>query len=361
MDVCFLLVVDRRAGGRVDCRGILETVVDSFAHRRRVLDLSGALSSPKRACGLFAACQGRTPFDRDLSSEFTQATFEFNTAEALLDEAPTELPTSMSPLLRIAILGGPTNFDAAQLASQLGPLLPDIEVRHFASPAGSLVGYRRGISAAVEAYQPRLLLVFLAIEDDLTHSDSTVSPFDWHGLQIVRALAAAVGNRVPSAASDTVESKHGTNRYRQFLESCSLSVCRKPLAESVLQCWNATLAELDELAEHCQKSSTTLGIVLVPAEFQLDPATLEALCRCAGCTTQEIDLDLPQRRIEAYAAGHHLSCIDLLPYLRASKSLPYCRHSRQWNETGNAIVANAVAQFVMTRYGNQMAASSASR
>ena len=138
-------------------------------------------------------------------------------------------------------------------------------------------------------------------------------------------------------------------------------MCRKPLAESVLGCWNATLAQLDELAEHCQKSSTTLGIVLVPAEFQLDPVTLEALCRCAGCTTQEIDLDLPQRRMEAYAAGHHLSCIDLLPYLRASKSLPYCRHSRQWNETGNAIVANAVSQFVMTRYGNQMAASSASR
>ena len=84
-------------------------------------------------------------------------------------------------------------------------------------------------------------------------------------------------------------------------------------------------------------------------------------CAGAGCTTQEIDLDLPQRRMEAYAAGHHLSCIDLLPYLRASKSLPYCRHSRQWNETGNAIVANAVSQFIMTRYGNQMAASSASR
>ena len=76
-----------------------------------------------------------------------------------------------------------------------------------------------------------------------------------------------------------------------------------------------------------------------------------------GCTTEQVDLDLPQRRMEAYAAGHHLPCIDLLPYLAASKSLPYCRHSRQWNETGNTIVANAVAQFVMGRYGNQIAAS----
>ena len=56
---------------------------------------------------LFAACQGRTPFDRDLSSEFTQATFEFNTAEALLDEAPTELPTSMSPLFAHRGFGRP--------------------------------------------------------------------------------------------------------------------------------------------------------------------------------------------------------------------------------------------------------------
>jgi hypothetical protein len=309
---------------------------------------------------LFALCKGRSIFRADemmvaVNSPPTDA------REVPSDDAKSTILTGFAPMFRIAVLGGPTQIGIHELCSMLNPRVPGIEVRNFTSAAGPLLGYGAGLATAIDTYHPQLLLVFLSVESDLTRSEPTVSPFDWRGLQVVQAVQAAIGKTAPHAADATVESVRGSSNYRRFLESCSLAVCRKPLEDAVLERWNATLARLDELSQRCEKSATTLGIVLAPAEFQLDPATLQALCRCAECTAEQVDLDLPQRRMEAYAAGHRLACIDLLPYLRASKSLPYCRHSPQWNETGNTIVANAVAQFVMSRYGNQMAATSASR
>jgi hypothetical protein len=315
------------------------------------------LSSAEVALRLWAICTGRTSYQSEPIFAVSESSAEQPLPEDDDRDESATVPAGLPPTFRIAILGGPTEFGVHDLTAQLGPQLSGVEVRSFTAADGPLVGYRAGLATAVESYRPQMLLVFLAVDGDLTRTQPNISPFDWRSLQVVQAVQAALGRNAPAAAGISAEPSHGPITYRHFLETCSLSVCRKPLDESVLDRWNGSLTRLDELARRCEQMATTLAIVLAPAEFQLDTATLDALCRCAGCTTEQVDLDLPQRRMEAYAAGHHLPCIDLLPYLRASKSLPYCRHSRQWNETGNAIVADAVAQFVMGRYGNQIAAS----
>ena len=315
------------------------------------------LSGAEGALRLWAMCTRGTSYQSEPKFAVSESSAEQPLLEDDDRDEPATVPAGLPPAFRIAILGGPTEFGVHELSAQLGPQLTGVEVRSFTAADGPIVGYRAGLATAVESYRPQMLLVFLAVDGDLTRTQSHVSPFDWRSLQVVQAVQAALGRNAPEAASISAEPSHGANTYRRFLETCSLSVFRKPLEDSVLDRWNATLARLNDLAQRCEQSTTTLAIVLAPAEFQLDPATLDSLCRCAGCTTDQVDLDLPQRRMEAYAAGHHLPCIDLLPYLRASKSLPYCRHSRQWNETGNTIVADAVAQFVMGRYGNQIAAN----
>ena len=75
-----------------------------------------------------------------------------------------------------------------------------------------------------------------------------------------------------------------------------------------------------------------------------------------GYQQDQIDLDLPQRRLATYASARQIPCIDLLPHLRLCEQPPYERNARQWNAEGAAVATRTVSGWLQSRYANALPA-----
>jgi hypothetical protein len=98
--------------------------------------------------------------------------------------------------------------------------------------------------------------------------------------------------------------------------------------------------------------------VVVPSEFQVDDRLCRMLCRRAGYRqADQIDIDLPQRRLAAYAKDRRIVMLDLMPHMRASKAPTYNSDAAQLNEHGNALTATILSEWLQTQFGATLLAS----
>jgi hypothetical protein len=70
-----------------------------------------------------------------------------------------------------------------------------------------------------------------------------------------------------------------------------------------------------------------------------------------------LDLDLPQRRLAAFAQARNLPIFDLLPHLRLSDEPVYARGTEGWNEHGTELAVQALGGWLRSRYGGAMSAT----
>jgi len=94
-----------------------------------------------------------------------------------------------------------------------------------------------------------------------------------------------------------------------------------------------------------------LALVVVPAEFQLRPELCSVLRRRGGFAPDELDVELPQRRLAAFAHEQSMAVIDLLPHLRAAGAPVFERHAERLNATGNRVTADTLASWLAVHYG----------
>jgi hypothetical protein len=96
--------------------------------------------------------------------------------------------------------------------------------------------------------------------------------------------------------------------------------------------------------------------VIVPAEFQVNPALCATLLRRHGLSADRFDVELPQRRLAGFAEDRNLPIIDLLPHLRLCGRSVYRRNTTLLSEEGNSAAALAIGGWLQSRYGGQLAA-----
>ncbi len=84
-----------------------------------------------------------------------------------------------------------------------------------------------------------------------------------------------------------------------------------------------------------------LVIVVVPADFQVNAVLCDSMRRRMGYTPEQIDLELPQRRLREFAEAHGVLLIDLLPEFKADGAKLYVRHQSRWNQRGNTKAARS--------------------
>jgi hypothetical protein len=258
-------------------------------------------------------------------------------------------------VFRIAALGDDALLAGSAESNYLAEIersVPGIEIYNFGLPDAGPREYAAQLGHEVAACRPDLVLTFLSLGDDVTRQLPTPGAFDWRGLglyQFAARLTAAPGMALDDACEVDRES---------YLRAAAgqLAVCRTPLDEAMLARWDESLAWLDRIARYCERNGIPQALVLLPGEFQVSPALCEGLCRNAGYERGQVDLDLPQRRLAAFANERELPLFDLLPHLRAAAEYPFERNGPRLNDGGQRLVAEALGDWLRRRYGTQVTA-----
>jgi hypothetical protein len=245
-------------------------------------------------------------------------------------------------------------------------LAEGIEILNFAVPAAGPREYAAQAAHETAAYRPDLVLACISIGDDLTAELPLPGAFDWRGLRLFQ-----LGAQTFCCAESKCGEGHGLLPWRTdeaaatreaYLRQAArrLAVCRTPIEGFMSARWRETIGHLEDLDACCRRQGAALALVLVPAEFQANPSLCDALCRAAGCESQSVDLELPQRRLTVFAEERGLPVLDLLPPMRACGESPYLRNQFQWNALGNDIAARALSEWLQSRFQRQIAAQLAS-
>lgn len=243
--------------------------------------------------------------------------------------------------------------------SQVERRMPLLQIHNFGRPHVGPREYAAQLEQDVSMARPNLVLVYLSIGDDIIEPSAApaLSEFDWRGLgtyQYGFRSFAPLGNS--PAAFPVNQSEPDREAFLQR-SAVRLTVCRTPIDSELAERWDEALTQLQTIIELCRNCGAEAGLVLVPGEFQVSATLCDSLRRHAGYESQQLDLDLPQRRLTEFASRHNVPVLDLLPYFRASAQYPYERNDLHWNDHGNAIAADALAHWLQRRYGSQVASN----
>jgi hypothetical protein len=277
--------------------------------------------------------------------------FQLDTAEL------SPIRQSIPGLFRVAIVGDAAVLRGAKRNGYLArveQMLPGLKLAPLATPNSWASA---DLNAALAALRPDLVLAVVSVCEDLTHGPEIKSWFDWRQLELPTWFATksdsargTIGSAISPQASGDFES---------FLRSLGpqLAACRTPIDETMQARWQATLAHLDRLLENCRRQQMPLALVLVPGEIQVNRGLCVMLARRMGCTDEQFDVDLPQRRLAGFADHRKLPLVDLLPHLRLCRQSPYEPNATAWNEQGHAAAAAAIGGWLESRYGSQLASA----
>lgn len=269
--------------------------------------------------------------------------------------------TTTPGVFRIAALGDGVTLSGTAETNYLAQIersIPGIEIYNFGLAQAGPREYAAQLVHEVADFRPGLVLVFVSIEDDITRELPLPDTFEWQGLRLyqtaARALAGTTGSRtaadqLPDKTLAAFPANVGEGEKTE-----GLAVCRTPLDDAMRSRWDEALAHVSDLVEQCQRRELPCALVIVPGAFQVNPSHCASLARRAGYTTEELDLELPQRRLAGFAEERAVAHLDLLPYLRRADQPLYAPQQETWNSAGHATAANAIHGWLTRQFGPLM-------
>ncbi len=256
------------------------------------------------------------------------------------------------------------------ITAQLEQLVPGTEVSVCSahtgpSPTLSITHFSltQSTDLALTSH-PDLVLLFISLDEELTRSEPTLDWLNWRQSHLAQAVDCWI-TKSPSPAEFSFESDgpncrstHELDPERHLL-SCErrLLAYRTPLDDGMRDRWNRLEQELATAKEACRQAEIPLAIVLVPSEFQFQRNLSDAARQRLGWEAQQVDLELPRRRLASLATQHNLSVYDLSPGLAEGDESPFTRHSSQWNSHGVERVATSLGRWLHARYGTIIASA----
>jgi hypothetical protein len=121
--------------------------------------------------------------------------------------------------------------------------------------------------------------------------------------------------------------------------------------------WREPERQLDLFAAACRATDTPWVLLVIPAEIQVDAALRRVVLMRAGRPAADLDFDLPQRRLAAWARTRDVALIDPLAALRAARAQVrlYVPNNSHWNVRGNALAGELLAKALAPRLGDSAA------
>ena len=327
------------------------------AFYRQLLTARGVRNIARVTCGLLLAiCLAEVGL-RGYGLLFGQPLRAISSAKlAIAAEAGVSLHKHAATF-HVAAVGGPDLLKGAasrHVLEQLEQLLPGTDVRHVSRTEAESVS-QNWLASDVFAARPDLVLWFVSPDEELSRATPESDWFDWRNVRLATAVAGYVG---VADSTPAVAEVHQADRQSQ-LSSCELRLiaCRTPLDETMHARWAKLESELKTVAAACHRQKIPLAIVLVPGDFQINRELSDAARRRLGWEAAQVDLELPQRRLAAFAAQEKVVIYDLLPCLLQAEECPYARHASHWNDMGHELAAISLGRWVNARYGTMIASA----
>ena len=292
-------------------------------------------------------------------------------------------------VVRIAVLGGQaaiSECDGGDLVTRIEERLPGVEIYNFSLPNAGLRDYAVLAARDVFSYQPDMLIVVLSAASDIVEPPEQSCWFDPRGLGTYQLAALSFGgpgqNRsIGVSATPQISSPVAAHDEAVVSENCRkisydslrcgsidasdqqlemetrrLRVCRTPIDVAIHERWRESFANLDRIDRICRDRGVPWALVVVPAPFQLNSGLCDVLRRRAGYQSTDLDLELPQRRLRAYAKERKLVMLDLLPYLRTSRDPAYSPQAHRLTAAGSVAAADILGQWIPSHFGGLIAA-----
>ena len=253
--------------------------------------------------------------------------------------------------LRVAVLAdrdAGLSTDPTGCLTQVEQSLPGVEMLPVDLPKPWRDLHSDELALRLAATRADLVLVAVPVCLDVTRARPAASWFDWRQFELGRRLASPAVETAEPTQSVTDQETQLTNLAPQ------LAACRTPIDPALRNRWQQTFAAVDRLVNDCRRHGVAVALVLVPGEFQINALLRDALARRCGYAREELDLELPQRKVAGFADACRVPTVDLLPSLRLCRQSPYVRHASTWNETGEDAVATAIGGWLESRYGRQL-------
>lgn len=132
------------------------------------------------------------------------------------------------------------------------------------------------------------------------------------------------------------------------VERDRLMLCARPHRAQFEEFFAATEAVLVRLNRQVRQRGSRLVVLIIPDEFQVDPALYERLLQRFDIRRDQIELDYPQQRLAELFEGEGIPYYDALPNLRRGtrERRLYKPLDTHWNADGNRFVGRRLAAFV---------------
>jgi hypothetical protein len=225
--------------------------------------------------------------------------------------------------------------------------------------------YRLILNQHVWTFQPDLVLVSVFVGNDITEMLPTPRYLDprqhclylllARGSRLLRELwrqrpqetnqdRGRIGN--PSHLDRLTAGTLSEATFRE-VEARRLAVCLQRLPPGMEKKWQRTLADLDRIVKDCRQRQVPVAFVLIPDEFQVNPQVLNDALQASSLDPNDVDLDLPQRRLRGFFAERNVPCLDLRP---AFEEIPdtYAPRDTHWNTRGNRLAAQRISNWLRT-------------
>jgi hypothetical protein len=259
-------------------------------------------------------------------------------------------------VFRIAALGdsfavGPAVPFGDNYLTLVEQALPGVEVYNFGVAGTGPREYHAILRQDVWTFDPDLVLVSIFVGNDITETMGTPRHLDprqnYLYLLLTRAWRLAQEKERQAASPARVS---GWQRLTPALslesfrevEARRLDVCFETSPPGLEKKWCQALKHLDHIVADCRQRGVPLVFVLIPDEFQVNPAILEDALRRRHMDRRGLDLERPQRRLAAFCAERGVPCLDLLDAFQKTPDT-YAAHDTHWNVRGNRLAAELIA------------------
>ncbi|HLN31277.1 MAG TPA: SGNH/GDSL hydrolase family protein [Gemmataceae bacterium] len=275
-------------------------------------------------------------------------------------------------VFRIAALGdsfavGPAVAFADNYLTLLEKALPRAQVYNFGVSGTGPREYYTILKQDALSYAPDLVLVNVFVGNDITEIMATPRHFDPRQNSLYLLLTRSERllrekwrrtRDVSPAPLDRLGAGALSEASFRELEGKRMAVCLKAPPADLQKKWQRALTYLGSIIDACRKEGVAVAFVLIPDEFQVNPAVLADALPCSGAALEDLDLDLPQRRLQSFCAERGVPCLDLKPAF-AIVSGTYAPRDTHWNARGNHLAAERIIAWITEIYRTRMEADRA--
>lgn len=304
-----------------------------------------------------------------VSTHFATAEFASDIAINSAGVRGPELPPKQPGERRVAVLG-----DSLVLAVQVEHEETFVHLLERQLDGGDGVAWR-AINGGVQGYgpveellfyrevvaplEPDVLLVMVFVANDAIEALDNAWRLDADVTSLARAQEDATGftRRWVRRSMVLQQARLRVNEVRDWLRPSSGPTVQRPLAtyvanppEEIARGIETTRNVLGQLAREAGDRGTRIGLVLVPARFQLNDTDFGHLRSAVAAAGGTLVRDAATERFAEALRPLGLPMLDLLPILRAQEQPAglFFEQNIHFTVRGHRVVAGALAEFVRT-------------